>query len=136
MIAAAAVAAFVFGCALATWILFQRISAGQVPTRRALFAPATVLHCLQAWIGGAAIGALAVLEVYSLEATLAESRLVARATLGMLVLWLPIALGLMVPVLRNLRASNAGVFVDLGSAMAYSFALVGWVATGDWRLAL
>jgi hypothetical protein len=71
-----------------------------------------------------------------MEASATEVALVARAALGVLGLWLPVAIALMVLVLRNLRATNAGVFVDLGSAMAYSFALVGWVASGDWRLAL
>lgn len=136
MIVAALITSFVLGCGLALWILFQRMAVGQVTTRKSLVAPINLLVCLQAWVGGAGLGSLAVVQVYSMEASTKEIALVARAALGVLCLWLPIAIALMVAVLKNLRASNAGVFVDLGSAMAYSFALVGWVASGDWRLAL
>jgi hypothetical protein len=136
VIGATLVTSFGLGCGLALWILFQRMAVGAVPTRKSLVAPINVLVCLQAWIGGAGLGSLAVVQVYSMEASATEVALVARAALGVLGLWLPVAIALMVLVLRNLRATNAGVFVDLGSAMAYSFALVGWVASGDWRLAL
>ncbi|MEZ5976958.1 MAG: hypothetical protein R3F34_01905 [Planctomycetota bacterium] len=132
MYAVVAIVAFVAGTACAAWVLRLRLRAVGTPTREELLAPVNVLVCLQAWIGGAGIASLAGTEVYGATATADEVTNVTRAAVGALFAWLPIALGLVVPMLRSLRNSRPEIFVDVSSALVYSVALVSWLGSGRW----
>lgn len=133
MIAVALVAALVFGSLTSVWLLHVRHRAGLLVTQRELLRPVELLVTLQAWIAGAGLATLATVEVYGLEADAESVRAVARTTLGALAVWLPVALGLMVPTARRLRDHDGSPFVHLNSAIAYSICLISWFGTGRWQ---
>lgn len=133
MYGVALVAAALVGSTTAVWLLHVRHRAGLLLTPRELLQPVEVLVTLQAWVAGAGLAALVTLELYGFQADPDEARMVARVALGALIVWLPVALGLMLPTVRRLRDHDGSPFVHLNSAIAYSVCLISWFGTGRWQ---